>query len=502
MDGCSPSEYPSAAVRDELFWDDQAGGFFSTAGADPNILLQMKEDYDGAEPAASSISIANLLRVAALSQGGLSDKSMCCSLFMTAAGHLRQVIIAKTAGQPDTEALLKATCSSFTPDEVVLHVDPSDEACMKFWDQHNAAATAMHMVRRAEMQGDIPATASVCQIFMCKAPTSPTANLQTYGILTVLAVSFLAASTAAEPQRPTGGLDWKDGAALSHALQTRTSTRHLLQSSGASSASAAAAGAQQAAQAARNVVNSGSAAAVAGIVNGDKTAATTAASSAQANANAASALAGASSSAQTSTAASGRPAAITAALACSAAANAAIAALLTGTLVAPVGASLASAAASLAAPAGAAPNAASSAASAASQFARAAAAAAVQGSKGAAATAASNAAVAGSTAAASALIAAPTSAGTCSLPIAGTPSAAAAASAASSAAVRAASFHDMLQATASAGASASASATATAAAVASASASATASAAATATGQPFATGIPIIAVSEGQGLLA
>ena len=40
---------------------------------------------------------------------------------MTAAGHLRQVIIAGKAGQPDTQALLKATYSSFTPDKVGLH---------------------------------------------------------------------------------------------------------------------------------------------------------------------------------------------------------------------------------------------------------------------------------------------------------------------------------------------------------------------------------------------
>ena len=46
-------------------FENCAGGYFSTAGADPNILLQMKEDYDGAEPAASSIAISNLLRLAA-----------------------------------------------------------------------------------------------------------------------------------------------------------------------------------------------------------------------------------------------------------------------------------------------------------------------------------------------------------------------------------------------------------------------------------------------------
>src|SRR4051812_30448647 len=46
--------------QDELFWDED-GGWFSTTGADPTVLVRMKEDYDGAEPSASSISVLNLL---------------------------------------------------------------------------------------------------------------------------------------------------------------------------------------------------------------------------------------------------------------------------------------------------------------------------------------------------------------------------------------------------------------------------------------------------------
>lgn len=74
-------------------------------------------------------------RTAGAFQERLSDiplalPQMCCSLFMTAAGHLRQVIIAGKAGQQDTQALLEATYSSFTPDKVQLHpaiMEPSLE---------------------------------------------------------------------------------------------------------------------------------------------------------------------------------------------------------------------------------------------------------------------------------------------------------------------------------------------------------------------------------------
>src|SRR5258706_4008027 len=47
--------------QDELFWDEAGGGWFSTTGRDPSVLLRMKEDYDGAEPTASSMSVMNLL---------------------------------------------------------------------------------------------------------------------------------------------------------------------------------------------------------------------------------------------------------------------------------------------------------------------------------------------------------------------------------------------------------------------------------------------------------
>lgn len=49
-----------------------AGGYFQTSGGDASVLLRLKEDYDGAEPAASSVAATNLLRLAALlPQGGM-----------------------------------------------------------------------------------------------------------------------------------------------------------------------------------------------------------------------------------------------------------------------------------------------------------------------------------------------------------------------------------------------------------------------------------------------
>jgi len=47
--------------QDEWFWDEAGSGWFSTTGRDPSVLMRMKDEYDGAEPTASSMAVMNLL---------------------------------------------------------------------------------------------------------------------------------------------------------------------------------------------------------------------------------------------------------------------------------------------------------------------------------------------------------------------------------------------------------------------------------------------------------
>jgi uncharacterized protein YyaL (SSP411 family) len=58
------------AAQDARFWDEAGGGWFSTTGSDPSVLMRLKEDYDGAEPAASSLGVSNLLTFAHLDASG------------------------------------------------------------------------------------------------------------------------------------------------------------------------------------------------------------------------------------------------------------------------------------------------------------------------------------------------------------------------------------------------------------------------------------------------
>ncbi|HWZ94062.1 MAG TPA: thioredoxin domain-containing protein [Opitutaceae bacterium] len=51
---------------DELFFDPERGGYFNSRADDVNLVLRLREDYDGAEPAPSSVAALNLLRLAAM----------------------------------------------------------------------------------------------------------------------------------------------------------------------------------------------------------------------------------------------------------------------------------------------------------------------------------------------------------------------------------------------------------------------------------------------------
>ena len=49
--------------QDELFWDARSGGYFESAAEDQLVKVRLKQDNDGAEPSANSVSALNLLRL-------------------------------------------------------------------------------------------------------------------------------------------------------------------------------------------------------------------------------------------------------------------------------------------------------------------------------------------------------------------------------------------------------------------------------------------------------
>jgi hypothetical protein len=178
--------------QDQLFWDENEGGWFSTTGNDPSVLLRMKEDYDGAEPTASSISVMNLIRLSQLApepqwsdridrtlrlfgtrleQMGRAVPMMAAALSTYTAG-VQQVVIVDGAGAepapPPSTQLLRAVALRYLPFAIVLRVNA---------DQRRALATRLPLV--AAMKPVDGATAVyVCRNFACEAPVTTIENLE------------------------------------------------------------------------------------------------------------------------------------------------------------------------------------------------------------------------------------------------------------------------------------------------------------------------------------
>ena len=162
------------------------GGWFSTTGRDASVLLRLKEDYDGAEPAASSLAVLNLLVLSHLTadaamteriertfaafagraaQMGRAVPMMLSALSTYHAG-LRQLVV--VGDDPGTRALLEVTRKRYQPNSIVIRMDPT---------HREALARLLPWTGSMTMRGGRP-TAYLCRAFTCDAPVTTAAELE------------------------------------------------------------------------------------------------------------------------------------------------------------------------------------------------------------------------------------------------------------------------------------------------------------------------------------
>src|SRR5437667_9839484 len=170
-------------TQDRLFFDEKNGGYFSTSGKDQSVFLRMKDDNDGADPAASSGAALNLLRLSQVrddpAAAGAARALKTIDAFATTLSHFpsampqlpvaldyslskpRQIVIAGRPDAAETKALLKEVHRHFLPKTILLLADGGEG--QKFLGETNEAIRAMSPV-------DGKAAAYVCENFTCKAP--------------------------------------------------------------------------------------------------------------------------------------------------------------------------------------------------------------------------------------------------------------------------------------------------------------------------------------------
>jgi uncharacterized protein len=163
---------------------DPKGGYFSTEEGVPDILFRLRDDHDGAEPAANSVAAMNLLRLSWIfdrvefrdaatcimtSSAKLLEKSPVAVPQLLAAlcellSEPLQIVIA-TENKLD-EPLVKAIGSLFLPDKIVIRADPDDP----WLSQHLPALKGMGLI-------DGKGAAYFCHHFTCELPVTTAEEL-------------------------------------------------------------------------------------------------------------------------------------------------------------------------------------------------------------------------------------------------------------------------------------------------------------------------------------
>jgi len=170
-------------LQDRYFLDVEGGGYFSTRGEAQNLLIRMKDSYDGAEPSPNSISALNLARLSGIvgdtklrsrAEAGLKAFGETLSRAPEAMPQMlsafdffrakpRQIIIAGQPGDASAKLMLEEVYRHFLPNTLIIGADGGEG--QKFLAQSVEAIRAIYPIEGK-------ATAYICENFICNLPTN------------------------------------------------------------------------------------------------------------------------------------------------------------------------------------------------------------------------------------------------------------------------------------------------------------------------------------------
>ncbi len=122
------------------FYDPKEGGFFQSAGESKDLILRVKEDYDGAEPSGNSVATLALLKLGAITDrkeykeaaektlrhlaGRLHQLPQAVPVLLLALDFYleepKRVVIVGDPAEPKTKQLLSAAHAVYQPNKVIL----------------------------------------------------------------------------------------------------------------------------------------------------------------------------------------------------------------------------------------------------------------------------------------------------------------------------------------------------------------------------------------------
>jgi uncharacterized protein YyaL (SSP411 family) len=162
--------------QDGYFWDGAAGNYFSSRAGDALVSIRMKEDYDGAEPSANSVSARNLLRLARLMNDGTLE-AQARGVVAAASATLQRVPTAVP------QMLVALDLALAPPEQAVFAGDVDDPAVRKALARLHGEFAPHRLILRAggilarrnsELAALKPLNGRpalyICRNFTCEAP--------------------------------------------------------------------------------------------------------------------------------------------------------------------------------------------------------------------------------------------------------------------------------------------------------------------------------------------
>jgi hypothetical protein len=177
----------------ELFWDDKDNGFFLKAKDEEELLLKVKDIYDGALPSGNSLALYNLLRLARLTlnkdwlnKGEAMFKTFAaaihaapsayteflCALYFL-IGKVREVVVAQGKDTEKVESVLESIYNHFLPFKVQVLL-PYKGTAPAEW------ARIINLVPAIGVQIPVKEQTSVyiCENYTCQVPITDLTNQQ------------------------------------------------------------------------------------------------------------------------------------------------------------------------------------------------------------------------------------------------------------------------------------------------------------------------------------
>nr|CAG8435419.1 8160_t:CDS:10 [Entrophospora candida] len=179
-------------TQNKLFYDKEGGGgFFNVAEGTSDILVRLKEDYDGAEPSANSVAVNNLLRLGnilcntdyinkaeetlKLFAGRLNNSPhampfMMSSLFLYYKGIKQIMVLGAEKNDPQIQKFIQCINNHFVPSKTLLLIT-KDKNQQEILDLFKFNETIQSFVKSiGENDGNSINSVHICENFTCSMP--------------------------------------------------------------------------------------------------------------------------------------------------------------------------------------------------------------------------------------------------------------------------------------------------------------------------------------------